>query len=469
MKEDISLGKMQPSAPQLEEAVLGAMMLEKNAVLDCMEILTAESFYSNANRIIYEAIIELSKVNTPIDILTVTNALKTAGRLDEVGGAYYISKLTNNIASAANIQFHARIIEEKKLLRGFIGLFSEMQSEVYESEDPFLIDEKLAIGHSRVMGGISSTNIKHISATMAEVNEAIDRGEQNKGLTGVTSGLKELDRITGGWQKSDLVIVAARPGMGKTALLLSLARYAAENSEVLIFSKEMSTHQLAKRLVSLESGIDSETLYRGRMDSEQRKVKDAAIRRIESLRITIDDNPNMTTQAVKTAAVRHKKKHGLDLVFIDYIQIMNVLDTKGKNREQIVSEITAECKNIARLLNVPVIALSQLNRSVESRGGDKRPQLSDLRESGGLEQEADIVLFIHRPEYYGVTAYEDGSSTAGIAELIISKHRNGALDSVKVGYEASCTKFSNLQAEYSYQMKPNLSFTGEDNDTNQPF
>jgi replicative DNA helicase len=465
------LDKHQPQATELEQAVLGAMMLDKNAVIDALEILIPDSFYSDANRMIYEAILALSKANTPIDILTVTNALKIAGKLESVGGAYYISQLTNNIASSANVQYHSRIIEEKRLLRDFLSLFSKMQSELYVCEDPFLIDEKLSIGHSQVMGGVSSSTIKHIKEAMVDVNNAIDKGEQNHGLTGITSGLTELDRITGGWQKSDLIIVAARTAMGKSALMMTLARNAAKSNEVLVFSKEMSTNQLAKRLVSLESEISSEILYRGRLDSEQRKVKDEAIKTIEGLKITVDDNSGMTTQAIKTASVKHKKKHGLGLVLVDYIQIINVLDAKGKSRNDIVGEITAELKNIARLLDVPVIALAQVGRSAEKRGGDMRPMLADLRESGNLEMEANVVIFIHRPEYYGITTYEDGNSTAGIAELIVAKNRDGALDTVRVGYNASCTKFHNLPL-FGFQhqpIKPNNHFEVEAEDDNLTF
>lgn len=463
-------GKLPPQAPDLEEAVLGAMMLEKNAVNEAIEILKTESFYKEAHQRIFDAIVRLFAKNEPVDILTVSNELRSTGELDMCGGALYISQLTNKVASAANVQFHSRIIAQKYILRELISVGTDMiQGAFDDTTDVFdLLDQS-----EQNLFKISSKNTKKdfekFDGLYMKALAQIEKAAKTPGhLSGVPSGFTKLDILTGGWQKQDLIILAARPGMGKTAAVLSMARnMAAAKIPVGIFSLEMSSLQLVNRLISGEAEVSTESLRSGNLRDEEFHKLHNRMSAVTGMPLYIDDTAALSVFEFRAKARRLVSQFGVQLIIVDYIQLMTAGDQKG-NREQEISMISRSLKGVAKELDIPIIALSQLNRSVESRGGDKRPMLSDLRESGAIEQDADIVAFVYRPEYYGITAYENGDSAIGIGEIIFAKHRSGALDSVKLQYDATFTRFSNLPV-YSYEpMKPNLSFTGEDND-NQPF
>jgi replicative DNA helicase len=441
----MDLGKMPPQALELEEAVLGAIMLEKDAVIAILDILTPDSFYKDAHQKIYRAIIDLSTNEKPIDILTVTEELKKEKHLDEVGGPYYISQLTSRVASAANVEFHARIIQQKYIQRELIRITSDIQTKAYDES----IDVNDLLDYSEgqlfeiAQGNIKKDIIK-INMLIAEAVKQIEEaGKREDNLSGVPSGFTRLDRMTSGWQRSDLVIVAARPSMGKTAFVLSMTRNIAIDHKrpVAIFSLEMSSLQLVNRLISCESEIQSERIRNGKLSHDEWKQLDTKIKPLENAPIFIDDTPGISIFELRAKCRRLKKQHDVQIVVIDYLQLMTgTPETKG-NREQEVSIISRSLKSLAKELNVPVIALSQLNRSVEMRTGNKRPQLSDLRESGAIEQDADLVCFIHRPEKYGIMEDEDGNSTVGMAEIIIAKHRNGAIGDVKLRFRDVIAKF----------------------------
>ncbi len=443
-------GKLQPQAVELEEAVLGAMMLEKNAVNEGIEILQPESFYKVAHQKIFQAIYDLFKESEPIDILTVTHRLRKTNQLDEVGGPYYISQLTNKVASAANIQFHARIISQKHILRELIRISTLIVKDAYdETTDVFDLLDKAEQNLYKVAEGNIRKDYDKMSNLMAEAIQQIEEAGRNEdGLSGIPSGFHSLDLLTGGWQRSDLIIMAGRPGMGKTAFVLSMARNVAVQFQrpVAVFSLEMSSLQLVNRLISSETEIPAEKIRKGTLQEHEFHQLHSRISKLSDAPLFIDDTPALSVFELRAKCRRLKAQHGIELIIIDYLQLMTAGgDGKGgSNREQEISTISRSLKGLAKELNVPIIALSQLNRSVETRGGDKRPQLSDLRESGAIEQDADLVTFIYRPEYYQITQYENGESTLGIGEIIIAKHRNGALDNVKLRFHDTLAKFDNL-------------------------
>ncbi len=442
-------GKLPPQAVDLEEAVLGAFMLEKEAVNTAIDILQPESFYKETHQKIFEAIKDLFNDQEPIDILTVTNRLKKTGNLEIVGGAYYITQLTNRVASAANIEFHARIIAQKYIQRELIKISSETITNAYdETTDVFDLLDKAEENLFKIAEG----NIKKKVAKMSDlITEAMDQIElaknQEAGLIGVASGFTALDRITSGWQPSDLVIIAARPAMGKTSYVLSLARNAAIDfkTPVAFFSLEMSSIQLVTRLISAESEISAEKLRSGNLRNDEIQQIQSKITELSEAPIFIDDTPALSIFELRAKARRLKSQHDIKLLIIDYLQLMTGGGDKNGNREQEISLISRSLKSIAKELNIPVLALSQLSRAVETRGGDKRPQLSDLRESGSIEQDADMVQFIHRPEYYNLTEDENGNSTQGIANIIIAKHRNGSTGDVQLKFVNTLAKFMDLE------------------------
>lgn len=461
------IGKLPPQAVDLEEAVLGAMMLEKNAVNDAIDILKPESFYKDAHQKIFQAIADLFASSEPIDILTVTNKLKQSGHLDLVGGPFYISQLTNRVASSAHVEFHARIIAQKYIQRELIRISSETIKLAYdETSDVFDLLNKaesdlfaVAEGNIRKSYDKMSNIIKQ---AVAEIEAAKDHEE---GLRGVPTGFTDLDRVTSGWQKSDMIVLAARPGMGKTAFVLSMARNTAVdyNMGVAVFSLEMSSVQLVNRLISSETGISGEKLRRGALQEHEYQQLHARIGKLSKAPLFIDDTPALSIFELRAKCRRLKAQHDIQLVIIDYLQLMSAGNSGAGNREQEISTISRSIKEIAKELNVPIIALSQLSRSVETRGGDKRPLLSDLRESGAIEQDADIVSFIYRPEYYGLTQDEDGMPTEGIGEIIIAKHRNGSLENIKLRFIGHLAKFDNLDTDFDTLgmesgMQPNTSF-----------
>ncbi len=445
------LGKIPPQATDLEEAVLGALMLEKNAVNDVIDILKPESFYRETHQKIYAVIQELFQRSEPIDILTVVAELRKRGELDLVGGGYYISYLTNRVASSANIQFHARIISQKHILRELIRISSDTIREAYEeSTDVFELLDKA----ERDLFTVAQGNIRKDYDTMADVLklaiEGIEAAKKNvDGVSGVPTGFNSLDRVTSGWQKSDMIIIAARPGMGKTAFVLSMARNMAVdfNVPVAIFSLEMASVQLVNRLISGETGIRGEKIRKGNLEDHEFTQLHTRIKKLAKAPIYIDDTPSLSVFELRAKARRLKSKHDIQCIIVDYLQLMTAGSDKG-NREQEISMISRSIKTIAKELNIPIIALSQLSRAVETRGGDKRPMLSDLRESGAIEQDADIVSFIYRPEYYDITQDEDGNSVMGVGQVIIAKHRNGALETVSLKFVKDFAKFENLEVNY---------------------
>lgn len=465
----IEHGKLQPQAVDLEEAVLGALMLEKNAITIVSDILKPESFYKESHQEIFTAIKSLFSNAQPIDILTVTAELRKHGKLDIVGGAYYITSLTNRVASAANIEYHARIIAQKFIQRELIRVSTEVQRDAYEeSADAF----ELLDSAEKKLFEISQGNIKRDYKQMNQiVREAIRDIESLKdtqgGLTGIPSGFTKLDRITSGFQRSDLIILAARPGMGKTAMVLSLARNASLMSDpprgIAIFSLEMSNKQLVTRMISGEAEIPGEKLKRGTLAEHEWQQLNTKVARLSEAPIFIDDTPALSVFELRSKCRRLKEQNNIDLIVIDYLQLMRGDDANNKNgnREQEVSYISRSLKALAKELDVPVIALAQLSRASEKRGVTAIPMLSDLRESGSIEQDADMVMFIYRPEYYGITEFEDGSSTHGIAELHIAKHRNGSLDQVRLRFVHEFTKFKDLE-EHDFAGMEGASFYGND-------
>jgi replicative DNA helicase len=444
----VDIGKMPPQAVELEEAVLGALMLEKDALTNVIDILKPQSFYKEAHERIFSAIERLFTRSEPVDILTVTQELKKTGELDIVGGAYYITQLTNRVASAANAEFHARIISQKYIQRELIRTSSETIRDAYEeSSDVFDLLDRAEKGLFSIVEGNIRKNYDKMHTLIKKAIEQIEVAKNRKdGLSGVPSGLTALDRLTSGWQNSDLVIIAARPAMGKTALVLSMARNAAVEFDkpVAIFSLEMSSLQLVTRLISSESELPGEKLKKGTLEDYEFQQLNDKIKKLAEAPLFIDDTPGLSVFELRAKARRLKEQHNIQLIIVDYLQLMTAGGEGKGNREQEISTISRSLKGLAKELNVPVIALSQLSRAVETRGGDKKPQLSDLRESGAIEQDADMVMFIHRPEYYNITEDETGMPTAGVAELIIAKHRNGPVDSVKTRYIGQYTKFGDL-------------------------
>jgi len=445
------LGKVPPQAIELEEAVLGALMLEKDALTNVIDILKVESFYKDSHQVIFKAILDLFSESQPIDLLTVSAQLRKNGSLEIAGGAFYITELTSKVASAANIEYHARIITEQSIKRELIKISSEMQKDAFEeTTDVFELLDKM----EQSLFDISEKNIRKnytdLSSIMREaITELEGRKNQKDGLTGVPSGFTALDRVTSGWQKSDLVIIAARPAMGKTAFVLSVLRNAAvdHSRPVAIFSLEMSAVQLVNRLISSEAELDSEKIKKGSLADHEWAQLVHKTAKLSKAPLFVDDTPALSILELRAKCRKLKAQHDIQMVVIDYLQLMSG-DSKsggqGGNREQEIASISRALKKIAKELNIPVIALSQLSRAVETRGGDKRPQLSDLRESGSIEQDADMVMFLYRPEYYGITEYDGGISTAGVGEVIIAKHRNGSLDNVKLKFIGRYTKFTDI-------------------------
>jgi len=449
----VEMGKLPPQATDLEEAVLGALMLETQALNAVIDILKPDSFYKEAHSKIFTAIVKLFQEGQPVDILTVTHALRKAGDLEIVGGPLYISQLTNRVASAANVETHARIIAQKFIQRELIRISSEVIRDAYdETSDVFDLLDKAENNLFQVAEGNIRKNYDKMSSLIKSAMDHIEQARQNtSGVSGVPTGFTALDRVTGGWQRSDMIIVAARPGMGKTAFVLSMARNMAVEFQVpvALFSLEMSSLQLVQRLIASETEIDSEKLRKGTLEDHEFHQLHQRISRIAEAPIFIDDTPALSIFELRAKCRRLKAQHGIQMIIIDYLQLMTAGgDSKIGNREQEISTISRSIKQIAKELDVPVIALSQLSRQVETRNGDKRPQLSDLRESGAIEQDADIVSFIYRPEYYGFETDAAGNSTAGRAEIIIAKHRNGALEDVPLRFIGRLAKFTNLDGHH---------------------
>ncbi|MBI1837374.1 MAG: replicative DNA helicase [Flavobacteriia bacterium] len=471
------LGKVPPQAVDIEQAVLGAMMLEKNAVTDVIDILMPASFYDPKHQYIYGAIRDLFGSSNPIDLLTVVNQLKQKNELEAAGGAVYITQLTSRVASTAHVEFHARIIAEKYIKRELIRMSNEVIREAYDdSNDVFDVLNKAEGDLFKIAESNMSKGVSTMQVAVRLAIEEIEKASQNSdGISGVATGFFELDKLTSGWQRSDMIVIAARPAMGKTAFVLSMARNCAVEygQGVALFSLEMSAVQLVKRLIASEARLSAEKLRKGDLKDHEFQQLHSRITKLATAPIFIDDTPGISIFDLRAKCRRLKMQHDIQIVIIDYLQLMTAGGGKGSgNREQEISQISRSIKEIAKELNVPVIALSQLSRSVEQRGGDKRPQLSDLRESGAIEQDADIVSFIYRPEYYGFMEDEDGNSNQGVGEIIIAKHRNGALDRVRLRFIGEYARFDNidnyneevLQTNIPSSMNANTSFdSGERN------
>ena len=457
-------GKVPPQAVDLEEAVLGAIMLEKDALTAVIDILKPPVFYKDAHQMIFAAISRLFGKSEPVDILTVTNELKNSGELDIVGGPYYITQLTNRIASAANVEYHARIISQKYIQRELIRISSDIIKDAFEdTSDVFDLLDRAEQNLFAVSESNLRRNYDDMQSLVTDAIKEIEAAKDQDGhLRGIPSGFSDLDRLTNGWQKSDLVILAARPGMGKTAFVLSMARNCAVDfgKAVAVFSLEMSSVQLVTRLISSESQLSADKLKKGNLESYEWEQLHAKINKLTEAKLMIDDTPALSVFELRAKCRRLKAQHDIELIIIDYLQLMSgSSDTKG-NREQEISTISRSLKALAKELDVPIIALSQLSRAVETRGGSKKPILSDLRESGAIEQDADMVIFIYRPEYYKIDQDEDGNSTAGIAEICIAKHRNGALKDIPLRFIDKYAKFADLDNnDYAYSdMEPNEDF-----------
>ena len=441
-------GRMQPRDKDLEEAVLGALMLEKDAYTIVCDILKPESFYEPANQKVYEAIQHLGAAQQPIDMLTVTEQLRHDGTLDEVGGPVFISELTSKVASGAHVEYHARIVAQKYLARELISFASQIESKAFDESND--VDDLLQEAEGKLFE-ISQRNVKKdvtqidpvISQAIQQIESAANR---TSGLSGLESGYHDLDKLTSGWQRSDLIIIAARPAMGKTAFVLSMAKNMAisYNIPVAIFSLEMSNLQLVNRLISNTCELESEKIKSGRLTQMEWDQLMSRIKHLYSAPLYIDDTPSLSVFELRTKARRLVREHNVQFIIIDYLQLMNASGMKFGSREQEVSMISRNLKQLAKELNIPIVALSQLNRSVESRTDGKRPQLSDLRESGAIEQDADIVCFIHRPEYYLRSDTDaNGNDIRGLAEFIVAKHRSGSVDDIKLRFKAKYARFEN--------------------------
>ncbi len=461
-------GKVPPQAIDLEEVVLGAMMIDKKGVDEIIDILHPEAFYKNANSLIYDAIKKLFDNSEAIDLLTVSNQLKKDGTFDKIGGDYYLIQLTQKVSSSAHIEFHARIILQKYIQRSLIKISNEIIEEAFdEGTDVFdLLDNAEAKLYEVTQGNIKRSTETAQSLVM-QAKKKIQEISNKEGLSGIPSGFERLDALTSGWQPSDLIIVAARPGMGKTALTLSMARNIAvdQGIPVAFFSLEMSSVQLITRLISSETGLSSEKLRTGKLEQHEWEQLNVKVKDLEKAPLFIDDTPSLSIFDLRAKARRLASQHGIKMIVIDYLQLMTAGGSqKGGNREQEISTISRNLKALAKELNVPVIALSQLSRAVETRGGSKRPLLSDLRESGAIEQDADIVSFIYRPEYYKIEEWDDEerTPTQGQAEFIVAKHRNGGLENIRLKFIGELGKFDNLE-DFSFPSEiPSRMNSGDD-------
>ena len=440
-------GRLQPHDDELEEAVLGALMLEKDAYMNVCDLLTPESFYEPKNQKIFEAISTLGLNQRPIDMITVTEQLRVNGTLAEVGGARHIAELTANVYSAAHVEFHAKIVAQKALARRLIAFSCNIESKAYDPAND--IDDLLQEAEGQLFN-ISQTQLKRdVTQIDPVLNLALEQiqtaANTQTGHSGLSTGYDGLDKMTAGWQNSDLIIIAARPAMGKTAFVLSMAKNMAIDYQIpiAIFTLEMANVQLVKRLISNVADLEGEKIKSGALSNEEWDRLNNRLRTVYNAPLYLDETPGLSITELRTKARRLVRERGVKMIMIDYLQLMNATGMKLGSREQEVSTISRSLKALAKELNIPVIALSQLNRSTETRE-DKRPVLSDLRESGAIEQDADIVCFIHRPEYYTKSSEDaQGNDIRGLAELIIAKHRSGAVGDVKLRFVSKFARFEN--------------------------
>ena len=446
---DNTLGHLQPQAPEVERAVLGALMIDKDAYAVVCEMLTPESFYEPRNQMVYAAIRDLEMHERPVDVLTVTEQLAQNGTLEQVGGPVYIAELSSRVASSANIEYHAQIIAHKSLARQLISFASVIETKALDETvdiDALMQDAE---------GGLfelSQNNMKkdytQIDPVIRNAISVIQEAAKNKdGLTGVPSGYHKLDDKTSGWQASDLVIIAGRPAMGKTSFALSMAKNIAADFKrpMAFFSLEMSNTQLVNRLLSNCCEIQGSKILNGQLQPDEWERMDKRLNTLLGAPLYVDDTPGLSVFELRTKARRLVREHNIELIMIYYLQLMNANGMRFSSRQEEVSTISRSLKQLAKELNIPILALSQLNRGVESREGleGKRPQLSDLRESGAIEQDADMVIFVHRPEYYHIYQDDNGNDLRGMAQIIIAKHRKGATGDVLLTFRGEYTRFEN--------------------------
>ncbi|MEJ7610375.1 MAG: replicative DNA helicase [Ferruginibacter sp.] len=454
-------GKVPPQAKELEEAILGAVMLEKSAFDTVVEILKPECFYVEAHQKIYKAMQSLAIKSLPIDLLTVVEELKVRDELDMVGGPYAVTRLTNSVVSSANIEAHSRIVLQKFIQRELIRISGEIIGDAYEdSIDVFDMLDDAETKLFEITNNHLRKNFDDIETVLVKtINRIEDMRNRQEDITGVPTGFPSLDRLTYGWQPTDLIILAARPSVGKTAFALNLARTAAlhptKPTAVGFFSLEMSSSQLVQRILSAESEIWLEKIARGKLEEhEMKQLYKRGIERLSKAPIYIDDSAALNIFELRAKCRRLKNKHNVGMIIIDYLQLMSGSADRNSNREQEISKISRDLKGLAKELQVPIIALSQLSREVEKRKeGNKMPQLSDLRESGAIEQDADMVMFLYRPEYYDVTTDEMGESNKGETHVKIAKHRNGSLDTIKLKALLHIQKF--IEEEGGADFNPN--------------
>ncbi len=446
---DTSFGHLQPQAIDIEKVVLGALMIDKDAFTVVSEIIKPETFYEARHQKIYEAVQSLNLQEKPVDIMTVTEELRHKGTLEDVGGPAYVVELSSQVASSAHIEYHAHILAQKFLARQLIQFASMIETDAFD--ETVDVDDLM----QKAEGALFEISQKNMLQDYVQIDTIVDQAHQlllqasnrESGLTGVPSGFRKLDDITAGWQPSDLVIIAGRPAMGKTSFALSIAKNVAIDyrKPIAFFSLEMNNVQLVNRLISNVCSIPGNKILNGQLTPDEWERFDSNIRKMQGAPIYVDDTPGLSIFELRTKARRLVREHGIELLMIDYLQLMNANGMRFNSRQEEVSTISRSLKGLAKELNIPVLALSQLSRAVEQRDGPegKRPQLSDLRESGAIEQDADMVLFVHRPEYYHILQDEKGNDLHGMAQIIIAKHRKGATGDVLLNFRGEYTRFSN--------------------------
>ena len=462
------LGKLPPQALELEESVIGAMMIEKDAFNTVADLLRPESFYADKHRFIFEAIRSLAAKEAPVDVLSVAEELKRSGKLELAGGIIYLSELTRRVASAAHLHYHAQIVAQKATARDLITMACQIEEKGYdETQDVDDLVEEATAKIFEISQRAQKRDVTHIYPVISEAFERMHKAAKNDGnISGIPSGFNALDKITSGWQKSDLVIIAARPAMGKTAFVLSMAKNMAVDFKVpvAIFSLEMSNVQLVNRLIMNVCEIEGSKIRNGRLTQSEWDRLENQINVLREAPIYVDDTPGLSVYELQSKARKLVKEHGIQIIIIDYLQLMNANGSSFGSREQEVSIISRNLKGLAKELDIPVIALSQLSRAVEKRDSSnsnvdgKKPLLSDLRESGAIEQDADMVCFIHRPEYYKLYDDGNGKDLRGLGQIIVAKHRNGATDEIWLRFIGKYTRFQNEDAAYDSDMYEGIQY-----------
>lgn len=449
---DNNFAHLQPQALEVEKAVLGALMIDKGAFSVIEEILVPESFYEPRNQMIFGAICELVFENAPVDILTVTEKLRKLGMLEEVGGPGYVTELSSRVASSANIEYHANVVAKKALARNLISLTSIAQTKAFdESNDIEEVMQEAEQALFSLADNSGRKSCESMDTIMTAVDLQLHKNASGNGMTGVPTGFTKLDEITSGLQPTDLIIIAGRPAMGKTAMAVSIIKNTAVDRDIPVgfMSMEMSNVQVGNRIMSNVCSIEGNKFMNGQFDPSDWLRYDKKLPVVKTKPLYVDDTPNMSIFELKTKARRMAREHGIKLLIVDYLQLMSAAGIRYGNRQEEVATISRALKGLAKELNIPVVALSQLNRSVESREGleGKRPQLSDLRESGAIEQDADVVIFVHRPEYYHIYNDDKGNDLHGKAQIIIAKHRKGAVDDVLLNFKGQFTRFEDPDAD----------------------